>query len=56
VKLPSREEVLAAVLLVDRRGLSVTPSGLRSPVVYRYETNADADNHLSGERACLESR
>lgn len=44
IPLPTRAELLAAVLLVERTANGVT---------YRYATEEDAENHLKEERRVL---
>lgn len=52
----SREEIAALDLPVERHCVSITPRGQKSPCVYRYATEEQADNHLKAEKKALEER
>jgi len=53
ILLPTREEILAAVLPVERHGWSRVGDQILGRVVYRYATEEDADNHLKEEARVL---
>jgi len=52
-RLPTREEILAMVLPVERRGVSRVGDQILGNVVYRYATEEDANNHLKEEARVL---
>ena len=57
IQLPTREEMLAAVLPVERHGVSRLGDQILGKVVYRYATEEDANNHLKEEaRVIAEGR
>jgi len=56
IKLPSREEMLAAVLPVEWRGVSKAGDHVFGPVVYRFATEEDRDNFGKAEARALAIR
>jgi len=53
IVLPSREEMLAAVLPVEWRGISRAGDKVFGPVVYRFATEEDRDNFGKEEARVL---
>lgn len=52
----TRAQMLSAVMTTERRCVSRGPNGERAPVVYRYESDEVADNHLREEQRVLSER
>jgi hypothetical protein len=53
IKLPTRDEMLAAELPVEWHGVSMAGDRILGKVIYRFATEADRDNHLKAEAAAL---
>lgn len=56
IKLPSREEMLAAVLPVEWHGIAKAGDRTFGPVVYRFATEEDRDNFGKAEARALAFR
>lgn len=56
IPLPTREEMLAAVLPVEWHGISRAGDQVFGPVVYRFATEEDRDNFGKAEARALNMR